>query len=637
MADWILPGKKKPSSEGSVTPTNIEFDWVMPSRPKREAEGPTPEEQVLAESGFGERMLIGAGSRFEDIGQGAKQFAGVMRNLFPGDPSMWPEEVATERTKQLPIKRAIAKDTAAQLGGAGVDLATALPMAAALRGPVLGSAMIGGALAGPLTPRTEPTLGNIVEDTIKGAGLGGLGGGLTGLATSGTARGINAYRGRFADPETAKRYHAFKAWNVPGSVGDITQKPLVMYGENLAQYAPFSGREAFLKRQGDAMKGALDSAAEKIAGPLAASSKEDIGKTLARSIKDRYATNKQAVGQMYDDVENLVASTNAPLVTPSTLATSAKALKQEYPDIFNSFQDSAAVRRLNDIIEGTGPQKSPILDPSGKPFLNPPEVSFKDMRWLDKRLGALIRQADKQVLAGKMDPEAFRQLTQLQGALRDDINQWSVQIGMPEIAAGIKAANKAFTEQVLPFRRTPITRKVIRDEIDTDKIAPGLLKPDSPILAETTRSMLTPEGELAAKYFLINQAKKRAMDEAVNPLLGFTRPKGQTVLGETGPKLFTNPELERLAQLEEVLSSGHRALRTASSPAESARLLGLATFTQPSLPLSARLFSTLGQNDASLRFMLAKPTLATGPLSRLAEETVRRSGIPAGLALMPDE
>lgn len=643
MSDWVLP-KRQGQREEPVAPLELDYDYVLPRRTsvQKTEEPASIESQTLAEYPWYDRALIGMGSRVDDMGLGLRQASGFLT----GDQDA-AEQVAREFAEKDPFRRAISKDTAAIAGGVGADLGVALPMAglgralttvpglsafgSALSSPIIGSGIAGGVLGGPLTPQLFADPNYMLEGSVQGTGLGLLGGLLTQGAMSTLGRTKNAMTGRFADPASAERLAAFDEWGVPGSLGDISQKPLTMYGENLAQYAPFSGREAFLHAQSQALKDAIASAPTKIAGAVPSNSKEDIGKGIADSIKARYKELKQQAGQMYDQVETLAATRGAPDVNPFELASTARRLQQEYPGFFDAFQDSKAVRRLNDIIKDTGPQNSPILQASGQPFQHPPAVPFSEMRWLDKRLGSMMRQADKQVFAGKMDPEAFKQFTQLQQALRADIDNWAAGSGIPEVATGIQEASRFFRQNVVPFRENPITAKVIKDRADFDKLPGQLLKLDAPALTEKAVSFLTPEGQQLAKHFMLQTAEKRAMDEALNPMLGFFRSQSDTVLGESGPKLFSAEELAKLKSLESVIHGSKRAVRLASDPSESARLLGLAALTNPSLPITAKLFTATGQHGGLTKFILADPKLSQGVgLGSILEESMRRSGAGLG-------
>lgn len=643
MSNWVLPRRQGQSTE-PVDPLELDYEFVLPRRApvqKSEAE-PSIAETTLAEYPWYDRALIGMGSRFDDMGLGLRQTAG----FFTGDQDA-AEQVAREFEAKAPFRRAISEDPVAIAGGVGADLGVALPMAgfgraisavpglstlgSTISSPVIGSGVAGGVLAGPLTPQLSADPNYMLESAIQGTGLGLLGGALTQGVMSTLGRTKNAMSGRFADPAAAERLAAFEEWGVPGSLGDISQRPLTMYGENLAQYAPFSGREAFLRAQSQALKEAIEGAPAKIAGPVPSGSKEDIGKGIAESIKAKYKELKKQAGQLYDQVETLAVTRGAPDVNPFELASTARRLQQEYPGFFDAFQDSKAVRRLNDIIKDTGLQNSTILQANGQPFQHPPAVPFSEMRWLDKRLGSMMRQADKQVFAGKMDPEAFKQFTQLQQALRADIDNWAAGSGIPEVATGIQEANSFFRQNVIPFRENPITAKVIKDRADLDKLPSQLLKLDSPALTEKASFFMTPEGRQLAKHYMLQIAEKRAMDEALNPMLGFFRSQSDTVLGESGPKMFSAEELAKLKSLESVIHGSKRAVRLASDPSESARLLGLAALTNPSLPITAKLFTATGQHGGLTKFILADPRLAQGAgLGNILEESMRRSGAGLG-------
>lgn len=613
-------------------PWSIDYSAVAPPRrAAKPARDPTPADLALAESSVPGRVLIGLGSRFSDIGQGLKQTTGLVADAL-GAETGWAQDIAQRQRDEAPFKQAIRRDPAALAGGILGDVAAAVPMAGVMRGPVLGSAVIGAGLAGPMTPRENPSFEALAGDTATGGVLGGAGGAaMQGLAGS-IGRAKNAATGRFGTPELGDRARAFKEWGVEPSIGDLTQNPIVMSAENIAGYFPFTGRTAFLANQTAALKKAASDVTPKVLGRQGVSSKEDISTVLANSIKAKYASNKRTASQMYDAVERAAKDPTVPPVQPISLAQNAAALRNEYPDLFNAFQDKQAVSRLNSIIEGTGPRQSAILGPNGLPIQTPPQLSFSDARWLDKRLGSMIRQGDKQVMAGNMDPEAFRQLAQLQRSLRADIDDWALSTGRPDIVQGIKDANKYFRENIVPFREDATIRGVLQDRLKPDVLPQRLFGGDNPIYAGKARQFLTPEGELAGKEFILEQGKKKAMEAALSPRASFLRPPGLTGVGETGAKVLSPEELARFAQFEELLHAGRRAIGSGSDPSQQARLLSIAGLSKPVFPAVGKAFTSLG-SGVPMRWLLADPRLYTGssPLGRVSEQALRSSGVGLGL------
>lgn len=630
MAKWIMPHEM----EAEVLPMKQKPNFILPHEvDAEEAAKPTLAEEALAAESPGSRALIGAGQQVSNMLAGAKQKAGMAANLLPFVENKWSQEVVAQLKEEAPFQAALNKDPYAGYGRLGANIGVGL------LGPsrsLVGAALTGGVM-GALEPQEDPTWGNTIQDVAKGAGLAAAGAAVVNGALTSVAKARNAARGRFANPEYENRFRIFKQNDVPGSVGDITQNPMIMGMENVAQYVPISGRKEFLERQAQRLGEVVEGAPERIAGATAAQSKEDIGSVLAGSIKKKYADTKQASRDLYDQVEARVQAAGNPPVTPARMSAEVNQLLTKYPSAFAKLGDDPdTVRALETIASGVKPGQSPILGPNGKPILTPPNLTFSELRQLDSDLGAMIRQGRQLTARGDMNNKSFDQLVKVQKALRDDISDWSKQVGDPEISKGVAQANKFFRENVVPFRKNQLTRKVIQDEsYNPDTLAQSMFKLDSPYLSEQARQFLTPQGIQAGRFHLLNQAKRKAMDDALASGYSPSRFLKNTELGETGPKLFSNDELGQVADLQELIGSSRRAASYSADPATGNRLAMLSPFLSMKIPLAAKVFSTLSQSETPMRFMLANPNLylGQGGLGRVSEEALRKSGAGLGVGL----
>lgn len=631
MPKWIMPHEVEGDA---VLPMKQKPRYILPHEVEAaEAEKPTIAEETLAAESPASRALIGAGQRLSNVVAGAKQKAGMLGNLLPFAKNEWPNEVAAQLKDEAPFQQALNKDQYAGYGRLGTDVALGM------LGPsrTLAGAAVTGGVINTLNPEEDPTLGNTIMDFAKGAGLGAATAGALNTALTGVAKGKNALQGRFANPEYENRFRIFKQNQVPGSLGDITQNPTTMGLENVAQYVPLTGRKDFLERQAARLGEVVEGAPEKIVGATPAQSKEDIGSVLASSIKQKYASAKTASRGLYDQVEARVQAVGNPPVTPTKMANEVNTLLGKYPSAFAKLSDDPdTVQTLQTIATGVKPGQSPILGPNGKPILTPPNLTFSELRQLDSDLGAMIRQGRQLTARGEMNNKSFDQLVKIQKALREDITDWSQQVGDPQISQGVSQANKFFRENVVPFRKNRLTRKVIQDEsYNPDTLAQSMFKLDSPYLSEQARQFLTPEGIQAGRFHLLNQAKRKAMDDALASGYSPSRFLKNTELGETGPKLFSDDELGQVADLQELIGSSRRAASYSADPATGNRLAMLSPFVSWKIPLAGRLFSTMSQSEAPMRFMLANPNLyvGTGALGRVSEEALRKSGAGLGVGL----
>lgn len=624
-----------------IFPHEITFDEVVPKGsfifPHEQVDPPTPQDEALSELSSVQRAMVGAGAGFNDKLIGAKQSAGILRNILPGDPSTWPQEGAKELQEISGERKTVFKDPMARLGYLTSDLISGLLAFGASGGTMLGGVVAGGAL-GAMQPQEEPNF----QDMMINAGKGSLYGGGANVAFNSLANQVarlkNMRLNKFSDPEAANRYRIFKAYDVPGSLGDITQNPIIQGFENIVQSIPASGRHGFLEEQAKRLGKVVSESPETVAGSVPSGTKERLGEVIAQSLKDKYQGFKSQAKGLYDQVANLVQSSGNPPINPQLTASAVNKLLQNYPSVFSKLNDDVStVKALQDISQGTGPQASVILGANGTPILKPPQVSFDDIRELDKNLGSLIRQGKALTAKGELNNQAFGQLVEVQKALRKDVSNWANSIGNPQIASGINYANDYFRTNILPFRKNPVIRRVIQDgEYNPDNLPKALFGRDQPFKSTQALHFLTPEGVQAGRYYLVNEAKKGAMNDMAST--GFNPNKfiRELNMGETGPKLYSPNELATMDDLSELVHSSRRAASYNADPSNASRWALMSPLFGPKLPLTARLFSTLGHNDSALRYMLSSPRFYTGSgkgvsggLARATEEILR--GVPAGL------
>jgi len=629
MGKFILPHEV---TADEVLPMKATPKWVLPHEvEEQESKKKTGAQVVLEDETPASRALIGAGQVASNLKAGAKQKAGMLRNLFPGEKSTWPEEVAQQMKEEAEAQAALNADQYAGYGrlGATVGLGMATPAARILPAAGVGAGMEA------LNPSENPTWGDTLTDAGKGALLGGLGMASANTLFTGLAKAKNTRAGRFADPNYENRFRIFRQNQVPGSLGDITQNPTIQGFENLAQYVPGSGRKEFLERQAQRLGEVVEGAPERIVGATPAQSKEDIGSVLVKSIKDKYQQAKDQARALYDGVETRVQNVGNPPITPTKMSNEVNTLLSKYPSVFAKLGDDPdTVKTLQTIASGVQPNKSAILSANGQPILTPPNLTFSELRQLDSDLGAMIRQGRQLSARGDLNNKSFDQLVKVQKALREDIGDWSKTVGDPEIASGVAQANKYFRETVTPFRKNQMTRKVIQDEnYNPDNLARSLFQLDSPHLSSQATQFLTPEGIQAGRFHLLKQAEQRAMDDALVSGYSPSRFVRGTELGETGPKLFSPDELGQLDDLQELVHSSRRAASYASDPATGNRLAMLSPFVSWKIPIASRLFSSASQSEGPMRFMLSDPRLYTGAggLGRASEDLLRKSGV--GLSL----
>lgn len=671
MADWVLPHLEEQEPAPVVDAATAKaFPWKMPHLEPAPTKPLNAEQAALAGKSKLGRVAQGAGQKMSDIGSALKQKAGMVANVgvdaanwaaalagltqrpthnevLGGAPeaaplvarSTWPQEAAESAIASRPAREAIAGDSFASVGSALPDVA--LGMLARKPGLVSG-ALTGAGIEAVTRPLENPTWGNVAKDTMTGAVAGSVGGGLMQGIMSGAGKLVNARTGNLANPEYARRLKLFNDAELPGSLGDITQHPTIMRAEDLAKIIPATGRNQFLANQAAQLSKVIEAAPERIAGAVASDTKEDLGKVMARSIKEKYAAAKNTARGLYDQVEADAAG--LPAVQATGLAAETKALLSKYPGAFAKITDDpGTVSTLEAIAKGTSPSKSAILGADGQSLLKAPQLSFAEMRQLDSDLGAMIRQGRRLNGRGEYNDKTFAQLVKVQGALREDIKQWSVDVGSPQVAKGVAEANKAFREGVIPFRQNRTTRAVLQDEnYDTDMLPNQMFKLNAPTRTQQSVGFLTPEGIQAGRYHLIKQAETRALDDATESGYSPSRFLRTTQLGESGPKVFTPEELEKVSDLRDLVSLSRRAASFAADPQNGSRMAGISAMMSPKLAGIGRLFSTISQSPKVMKYSLADPRFTgtapragLGGLAQAAETGLRKSGIGIGVAMDP--
>ena len=618
MAKFLMPFEDMPQEE-LVAPTRAAPRMVVPFAEEVPTEV-TPAMQTLAEESKLQRGLSGAGQTFRDIGLGAKQLAGLVGN------KKWAEEVSQQLKSERDVREAIAKDPYATAGkmAANVGIGLATP---STRVPAMAAT---GAMFGALTPQEQPSFGETLTKAAEGAAFGGLGGAATSSLMTAAAKAKNMAKGRFADPEYARRYRIFSENAVPASLGDITQNPTIMSIENAAQYIPGTGRKPFLERQAQRLQDVVSEAPEKIAGRVPSAAKEDLGSTLVRSVQEKYAANKNAARTLYDQVSDRVQAVGNPPVPTNQLSSETNKLLSKYPTAFDKLtEDPTTVSTLKMIASGTSPKASTVLGPTGQPIMKAPQLTFDELRALDSDLGALIRQGRTLSNRGEYNNKTFNQLVEVQKALRKDIENWSTSVGDPGIAKGVREANKFYQENIVPFRKNQTTRKIVQGEdVNQDTLPGQMFRLDSPWLSEQSKSFLTPEGVQAGRYYLLKEAERKAMSDVVESGVKPGQFIKSSTLGETGPKLFSADELGQLEDLQELVRASRRAGSYAADPTTGNRLLQLTPFVDWKIPLAAKMFSMTSQAEKPVRYLLSDPRMYTGSgaLGQVAESLARKSG-----------
>lgn len=299
----------------------------------------------------------------------------------------------------------------------------------------LGTSALAGATMG--TAEFVPENGSRLSNVLIGGATGGAASG----AISAGSKLVNAFRGNVPKTQTALLSEHF---GIPTTLGEDIGSTGLQKTETLLERVPsVFGISGFRKKQQAA---ASDAA------------KEFLGKYVADPLADNaMESNRKFAGQIFNEVKDLVK--DAPQqITPTNTKQIAGNLMERYPDLFKKLQDTRTEGVINDIVHGVKDvdvAASKILGPDGLPAIpqttTPRTLSFDEAWTLRQGLGEKLAQAKQLLVRGEVDKTAYSQLKQLLGAVSNDIDAWSNQIGKPEIASKFKAANDAYKQYVVKY------------------------------------------------------------------------------------------------------------------------------------------------------------------------------------------
>lgn len=556
----------------------------------RLAGAPPPPPDSDYKMSSGEKFWSGMGSWMTDKALGAHQRLIETRRQLPGTTDVDRarlDAVATGLEKEAREKKRIDTELNKSGWATAGKVAGNLP-AAYLLGPTLAGSVLYGAGEGLTEPTTSDD--SVAGNTVKGGALGVLGYGAA-RGIEGTLRAGSAALGLRPIIDRASRMAAAAREGVSLRLGDLTQHPGVMKLENFLSQLPFSGQSKKMgeqtgdvldmvnRRLGESRPPSLDVPDEAAVKAMPANELRklfppgssvlnlsdralkalpydalehaglraqysDTGDALTSLVRAGYGREKAAAKNAYDAVSKLSQATGSPPVELSNLRTAAQDALAKYPQYFESLQNQNVVRMLNDVIGSTTPKPGAIVNAQGKPLTQTASnVTFDEARDLRSILGALSRQAERQIQAGTIaDAKAAGSLTQLYRAATQDLDHWGKHVADPAVGAAYKLADRTFKEGVVRFRESPSLKQVIRKDFDSDKAYQALIRPGGRNVAEDAMFALGPNErqvlEHAIMEDLVGSGTKPAVDLGRASRIG--APQVKSIAQEFDPTAFVS-------------------------------------------------------------------------------------------------
>lgn len=609
------PSPKPAGSDGAFADL-----WNKPSAQEQVAAN-LPESLNVAGFDTGIPLHPAVSKGLVQLGEGANSVVHGVRqryNEITGDKPMADQlrqETADNRELYKPMQEAnpVSSTIMGILGQAGMTAPLMLiPGAGASAASTrMMNAFTQGAGAGFVTPTAEGE--SVIGNTALGAGAGaGVSGVLSGLGKT-----LNAFAGKFADPEAASRYAASKASGIPLTAGEITQSPILRNTETLLENVPVVGTGGFRKAQA----GATLNAAEQAVNGVRPAGVEDAGEAIHASLRRVLTGNKGQANVLYDAVERAAQDPSVTAVIPNQTRAVAQRMLHDYPDIFERLPAGTVKSKLEAIVGATSPRSSAILGQNGQPLVKPAELSFDEARFLRKQLGNYINRAQKS--AGAVGDDELRQLNAVKGGLEQDINQWGSNSPNAAVRQAYESANSFYRNKVAPFKDALLNKAAGKD-YDTDTIFRTFVKPGRENLAGKLVGNLDSEGHQAVKFGVLKSAFDKALDDKTGVFSPLKFASGIDNLGKANNAIFSDVERQQLNGLVKVMTAAQRAGQYMENPPTGNRvaqmLLGGAGIAGPAMGAVsgqsvlagagiAKLMTTLTTTDAGKRFLMAASKL----------------------------
>lgn len=358
------------------------------------------------------------------------------------------------------------------LGEAGVT--SAIPGGSTIKGAALTGAGLGGTAFIPE--------GGDATQRLKNAATGGAAGGTASALLKGggkvVSKGVNTIRGKL-QPQAEEVVGLSKQFDVPVSVGDVTQKNITKRIEGAAEAIPVVGFSGFRDTQ---QKAAARAAKELVDGFAPDGDWAQIVQSSARNKADIV---RKTGGQLFN--KTFVQADKLGVVPTNRMNSTAKRLLDEELLKVEAFQDKELVSFL---------QK----------YATPPEANMSGLNSIRSDLSDDIANFFKgrNAIIGKRGVE---KLQEVKVSLDGDMDAFANQAG-GSIKKSWERAKDFWKRQVIPFKDKSIAKIA---ETDTpDEIYKKFIKRDGRDRAKKFFNALDKNGKDAVRFGMLEDAMNKA-------------------------------------------------------------------------------------------------------------------------------
>ena len=545
------------------------------------------------------RSLAGAGKRFVDVQNRAKQVMNKASGALFKDTQA---DIDTAVTRDKPLM----STTAGMIGSAMPDMAAsiALPTLLPAKTAALLNTARGSVLQGAAQGAATPTSSDDRYGTTLNVGLGGLGGaaghaigaGVTSLAGKAlhaapglipdSARalarrlGLRLPETNWTDAEKRRLYLLAKSKGVPTTIGDLFPESEWASIEN-ANRPLWSGRSGDMQRQQDATRKVLEDTVDGIATTPAGTE----GSAIVGGVTDKFEQAKKLAGAKFKDVADIAGrSPGLTPIVPEKTKIATDAAIADYPELFDEFKSSPALRKLMGLADDTGPQNGLIINPATStdvarmtPFKYPQELGFDDAQFLRKRLGAWYDKLNTQYKNGTLPPgldgEAVKHAASIFSAFNKDLDTWGNQAGNAALNKAWKDARGFYRDEVMPFRdpsklssKSNLIRNIVNGGVDVDTVANKALSTQETSIAKDLMAHSAPEGQAALKSALARKMINPSISPDLAGLGNASLLRNTAKQSHAGDYVFDATEAQAIKDARDIASLTRRSAEAGTTP-----------------------------------------------------------------------
>ncbi|MGO9139156.1 MAG: hypothetical protein ACLP9S_13835 [Syntrophales bacterium] len=279
------------------------------------------------------------------------------------------------------------------------------------------ASMVQGGTIGALQPTSEG------ESRLANTGIGAVTGGAGQSVVSGGGKVINALRGK--ELPASEISDLSNKYGIRTTLGEVTKNPNIERAETWLEVLPIVGLKGFRdKQQKEASTAAKEYLGKFMADP-----------SLTFGSPEAMTANRQYASGLFEDLKKILPpkwADNLVPLSPKNSQTAINDAVKRYPKLFTEFEDTERQAILTKIQNGEN-------------------LNFDELWQVRASVGDMVGMAKKKFERGELDQTKLANVKRLYSSINSDIENWTTQIGRPDIKNGIRAANDAYKTYVVKY------------------------------------------------------------------------------------------------------------------------------------------------------------------------------------------